>query len=77
MTVTKNLNTKLMERFRQTERTVLRKCSVLTSNTTEVIATPSSIIDKDLEGKVRKIFGEIGVIINECGSSVTDLGEFC
>ena len=65
MAVTKNVNSKLMERVVQTERQRWANTQYSCRDTIEVISIPSSIRDQDLEDKVRNIFGEIGVNINE------------
>ena len=65
LAVTKNVNIKLMEREVQTERQCQANSQYSRRHTIEVIAIPSSIKDQDLEDKVRNIFGEIGVYINE------------
>ena len=49
----------------QTERQCWANAQYSRRDTIEVIGIPSSIRDKDLEDKVRNIFGEIGVNINE------------
>ena len=65
LAVTKNVNSKFMERVVQTERQCWANAQYSRRGTIEVIGIPSSIRDKDLEDKVRNIFGEIGVNINE------------
>ena len=65
LAVTKNLNSKLMDRVVQTERQCWANAQYSRRDTIEVIGIPSSIRDKDLEDKVRNIFGEIGVNVNE------------
>ena len=65
LAVTKNLNSKLMERVVQTERQCWANAQYSRRDTIEVIGIPSSIRDHDLEDKVRNIFGEIGVNVNE------------
>ena len=66
MALTKNVNTKLMERVVQTERQCWANAQYSCQDTIEVIGTPSSIRDQDLKEKVHNVFGEIGVIIIEC-----------
>ena len=65
LAVTKNVNSKLMDRVVQTERQYWANVQYSRRDTIEVIGIPSSIRDKDLEDKVRNIFGEIGVNVNE------------
>ena len=65
LAVTKNVNSKLMERVVQTERQCWANAQYSRRDTIEVIRIPSSIRDHDLEDKVRNIFGEIGVNVNE------------
>ena len=65
LAVTKNVNSKLMERVVQTEKQCWANAQYSRRDTIEVIRIPSSIRDKDLEDKVRNIFGEIGVNVNE------------
>ena len=65
-----------MDRVVQTERQCWANAQYSRRDTIEVIVIPSSIRDKDLEDKVRNIFGEIGVNVNECDIRlVTDLGR--
>ena len=54
-----------MGRVVQTERQCWANAQYSRRDTIEVIGIPSSIIDKDLEEKVRSIFGEISVNRNE------------
>ena len=65
LAVTKNVNSKLMERVVQTERQCWANAQYSRRDTIEVIGIPSPIRDKDLEDKVRNIFGEIRVKVNE------------
>ena len=65
--VTTNVNSKLMDRVVQTEKQCWANAQYSRRDTIEVIGIPSSIRDKDLESKVRNIFGEIGVNVNERG----------
>ena len=65
MAVTKNVNSKFMERVVQTERQCRANAQYSRQDTFEVIGIPSSIRDQYLEDKVRNIFREIGVNINE------------
>ena len=65
LAVTKNLNSKLMERVVQTEKQCWANAQYSRRDTVEVIGILSSIRDQDLEGKVRNIFEEIGVNIDE------------
>ena len=65
LAVTKNVNSKLMEMVVQTERQCWANAQYSRRDTIEVIGIPSSIRDKDLEDKVRNIFEEIGVNVNE------------
>ena len=54
-----------MERLVQTERQCWANAQYSRKDTIEVIGIPSSVRDQDLEDKVRNIFGEIGININE------------
>ena len=54
-----------MERVVQTERQCKENAQNSRRDTIEVIGVPLSIRDQELEDKVRNIFGEIGVNINE------------
>ena len=65
LAVTKNVNSKLMERVVQTERQCWANAQYSRRDTIEVIGIPSPIRDKDLEDKVRNTFGEICVKVNE------------
>ena len=65
LAVTKNVNSKLMERVVQTEIQYWANAQYSRRDTIEIIGIPSSIRDKDLEDKVRNIFREIGVNVNE------------
>ena len=65
LAVTKNVNSKLMDRLVQTERQCWANAQYSRRDTIEVIGIPSSIRDKDLEDKVHNIFGEIGENVNE------------
>ena len=65
LAATKNLNSKLMDRVVQTERQSWANAQYSRRDIIEVFGIPSSIRDKDLEDKVRNIFGEIGVNVNE------------
>ena len=65
LAVTKNVNSKIMEMVVQTERQCWANAQYSRRDTIEVIGIPSSIRDKDLEDKVRNIFEEIGVNVNE------------
>ena len=65
LAVTKNVNSKLVDRVVQTERQCWANAQYSRRYTIEVIGIHSSIRDKDLEDKVRNIFGEIGVNVNE------------
>ena len=65
LAVTKNLNSKLMERVVQTEKQCWANAQYSRRDTIEVVGIPSFIRDQDLEGKVRNIFEEIGVNIDE------------
>ena len=65
LAVTKNVNSKLMERVVQTKKQCWANAQYSRRDTIEVIRIPSSIRDKDLEDKVRNIFGEIGVNVSE------------
>ena len=65
LAVTKNVNSKLMERVVQTERQCWANAQYSRRDTIEVLGIPSSIRDQDLEDKVRNVFREIGVNINE------------
>ena len=65
LAVTKNVNSKLMKRVVQTERQCWTNAQYSCRDTSEVIGIPSPIKDKDLEDKVRHIFGEIRVNVNE------------
>ena len=49
----------------QTERQCWANAQYSRRDTIEVIGIPTSIRDKNLEDKVRNIFGEIGVNVNE------------
>ena len=64
--VTKNVNSKLMERVVQTERQCWANAQYSHGDTVEGIGIPSSIRDQDMEGKVRNIVEEIGMDIDEC-----------
>ena len=76
LAVTKNVNSKLMDRVVQTERHCWTNAPYSRRDTIEVIGIPSSIRDKDLEDKVRNIFGEICVNVNERDiQAFTDLGR--
>ena len=63
--VTKNVNSKLIERVVQTERQCWANAQYSHRDTVEDIGIPSSIRDQDLEGKVRNNFEEIGMDIDE------------
>ena len=65
LAVTKNVNSKLTDRVVQTERQCWTNAQYSCRDTIKVIGIASSIRDKDLEDKVRNIFGEIGVNVNE------------
>ena len=65
LAVTKNVNSKLTDSVVQTERQCWANAQYSRRDTIEVIGIPSPIRDKDLEDKVRNIFGEIGVNVNE------------
>ena len=65
MAVTKNVNSKLMERVLQTKRQYWANAQYSHRETVEVIGIPSSIRDQDLEGKMRNIFEEISANIDE------------
>ena len=65
LAVTKDVNSKPMERVVQTERHCWANAQYSRRDTVEVIGILSSIRDQDLEGKVRNIFEEIGVNIDE------------
>ena len=65
LAVTKNVNSKLMERVLQTKRQYWANAQYSRQETVEVIGIPSSIRDQDLEGKVRNIFEEISANIDE------------
>ena len=65
LAVTKNVNSKLMDRVVQTERQCWANAQYSRRDTIEVIGIPSAMRDKDLEDKVRNIFGEIGVNVYE------------
>ena len=65
LAVTKNVNSKLMERVLQTKRQYWANAQYSRRETVEVIGIPLSIRDQDLEGKVRNIFEEIGANIDE------------
>ena len=54
-----------MERVMQTERQCWANAQYSRRDIIEVIGVLSSMRDKDLEDKVRNIFGEIGVNVNE------------
>ena len=54
-----------MERVMQTERQCWTNAQYSRRDIIEVIGVLSSMRDKDLEDKVRNIFGEIGVNVNE------------
>ena len=53
LAVTKNLNSKLMERVVQTEKQCWANAQYSRRDTIEVVGIPSFIRDQDLEGKVR------------------------
>ena len=57
LAVTKNVNSKLMERVVQTQRQCSANAQYSRRGTTEVIGIPSPIRDQDLEDIVRNIFG--------------------
>ena len=57
LAVTKNVNSKLMERVVQTQRQCSANAQYSSRDTTEVTGIPSSIRDQDLEDIVRNIFG--------------------
>ena len=63
--VKKNVNSKPMERVVQTERQCKENVQNSRRDTIEIIGVPLSIRDQELEDKVRNIFREIGVNINE------------
>ena len=65
LAATKNVNAKLLERVGQTERQCWPNTQDSCRDTIEVIGILSSLIDQDLEDKVRNIFGEIIININE------------
>ena len=65
LALTKNVNSKRLERVVQTERHCLANAQYCRRDTAEVIGIPSSIKDQDLESKVHNIFEEIGVNIDE------------
>ena len=63
--VKKNVNSKPMERVVQTERQCKENVQNSRRDTIEIIGVPLSIRDQELEDKVRNIFREIAVNINE------------
>ena len=65
LAVTKNVNSKLMERVLQPKRQYWANAQYSRRETVEVIGIPLSIRDQDLEGKVRNIFEEIGANTDE------------
>ena len=76
LAVTKNVNSKLMERVLQTKRQYWANAQYSRRETVEVIGIPLSIRDQDLEGEVRNIFEEIGANIDERDMRpVTDIGR--
>ena len=56
LAVTKNVNSKLMERVVQTERQCWANAQYSRRDTIEVLGIPSSIREQDLEDKVRNVF---------------------
>ena len=54
-----------MKRLVQAERQCWANAQYSHRDTVEVVGIPSFIRDQDLEGKVRNIFEEIGVNIDE------------
>ena len=64
LVVTKNVNSKPMERVVQTERQCWANAQYSRRDTAEVVGIPSSIRDQDFESKMYNIFEETGVNID-------------
>ena len=71
LAVTKNVNSKLMERVVQTERQCWANAQYSRRDTIEVLGIPSSIRDQDLEDKVHNVFREIHQRTGHTGVSST------